>query len=82
MQPGEFGLQVRLPQGLSFNHLQNTRSRSDAGVTQLNRSDASDRAQDCRGDAGAMHFASVGKRVIAIRAVPGSRNYTLGINRE
>jgi hypothetical protein len=29
-----------------------------------------------------MHFASGGKKVIAIRAVPGSRNYTLGINRE
>ena len=29
-----------------------------------------------------MHFASVGKKVIAIRAVPGSRNYTPGINRE
>jgi hypothetical protein len=32
----EFGLQVRLPQVLIFNHLQNTGSRCDAGVTQLN----------------------------------------------
>ena len=32
----EFGLQVRLPQVLIFNHLQNTESRCDAGVTQLN----------------------------------------------
>jgi hypothetical protein len=45
-------------------------------VTQLNCSDGSDRAQDCCGDAGAMHLVSVGKKVIAIRAVPGSRNYT------
>jgi hypothetical protein len=34
----EFGLQVRLPQGFSFNHLRNTESRCDAGVTQLNAS--------------------------------------------
>ncbi len=33
MQSGEFGLQVRLPQDLIFSHLQNTRSRCDAGVT-------------------------------------------------
>jgi hypothetical protein len=32
----EFGLQVRLPQVLIFDHLQNTRSRCDAGVTQMN----------------------------------------------
>jgi hypothetical protein len=31
----EFGLQVRLLQVLIFNHLQNTGSRCDAGVTQL-----------------------------------------------
>jgi hypothetical protein len=35
MEPGEFGLQVRLLQVLIFNHLQNTGSRCDAGVTQL-----------------------------------------------
>jgi hypothetical protein len=32
----EFGLQVRLPQVLIFNHLQNAGSLCDAGVTQLN----------------------------------------------
>ena len=36
MQPGEFGLQVRLPQVLIFNRLQSTGSRCDAGVTRLN----------------------------------------------
>ena len=36
MQSGEFDLQVRLPQVIIFNHLQNTGSRCDAGVTQLN----------------------------------------------
>ena len=33
----EFGLQVRLPQVIIFNHLHNTVSRCDAGVTQLSR---------------------------------------------
>ena len=36
MQSGEFGLLVRLPQVLIFNHLQDALSRCDAGVTQLN----------------------------------------------
>jgi hypothetical protein len=36
MQSGEFGLQVRLPQGFIFNHLRNTEPRCDASVTQLN----------------------------------------------
>ncbi len=33
----EFGLQVRLPQAIIFNHLQSSESRCDAGVTQSSR---------------------------------------------
>jgi hypothetical protein len=38
MHPGEFGLQVRLPQTFHFNQFQHTQSRCDAAVTHSNRS--------------------------------------------
>jgi hypothetical protein len=41
MHSGEFGLQVRLPQGFIFNYLQNSGSRCDAGVTHSARRDRS-----------------------------------------